>query len=219
MKLSTATVAFTSPDSGGSRGWSGGVTAAPNTSLWPHYLQLRVPRPPKATSTATAPPGAGGGPGVAAAFLPYLLCRGQRVRVGQEEGPLCQAPGRVPRVTQRSVEPVGCSPNLASAVSFRIFSYCEERRPSGRGWSPAHQSPGLDPVVRTRGLHGGWELITHPPQSGALSGQWGPRVMGPWGAGACTHVKPVSQKVLQHLATQQPQLHRGLEREALYQPD
>lgn len=196
-----------------------GRHCGPKHLLWPHYLQLRVPRPPKATSTATAPPGAGGGPGVAVPFLPYLLRWGQRVRGGWEEGPLCQAPGRVPRVTQRSAEPVGCSPNLASMVSFRIFSYCEERRLSGRGWSPTHQPPGLDPVVRTRGIQGGWELITHPPRSGVLSGQWGHRVMGPWWAGSCTHVNPLSQKVLQHLATQQPQLHRGLEGEALYQLD
>lgn len=47
MKLNTATVAFTSPDSGGSHGWGrGGVSVAPATSLLPHYLQLRGPRPP-----------------------------------------------------------------------------------------------------------------------------------------------------------------------------
>ena len=38
--------------------------------------------------------------------------------------------------------------------------------------APAHQppTPGVDPAVRTRGIQGGWELITHLPGSGALSG-------------------------------------------------
>lgn len=41
---------------------------------------------------------------------------------------------------QRSADPVGYSPNLASVVSFRIFSYCGERRPS-RGAGPPLTSP------------------------------------------------------------------------------
>lgn len=43
--------------------------------------------------------------------------------------------------------------------------------------------------------------------------------MEEWGAGPCTHVNPLSQKLLQHLATQQPQLHGGLEGKALHEPN
>lgn len=72
----------------------------------------------------------------------------------------------------------------------------------------------------------GWEvprvgvrLIAHLPRSGAPSGQRGHWVVGQSIAGPGTHINLLSQKLLQHLAAQQSQLHRGLEGKALHQPD
>lgn len=134
------------------------------------------------------------------------------------------APGRGPRVVQRSADSVGYSPNLASAVSFRIFSYCGERRPSGatRPHSLAAPHPlSLDPVVGMGDTQAGLEAH-HPPPWGWCTFRAEGEVQsvgGQWGAGPGTHINPLSQKLLQHLAAQQPQLHRGLEGKALYQPD
>lgn len=78
------------------------------------------------------------------------------------------APGRGPRVVQRSADLVGYSPNLASAVSFRIFSYCGERRSSGatRPHSLATPHPlNLDPVVGMGDTQAGLEAH-HPPPWG-----------------------------------------------------
>lgn len=127
-------------------------------------------------------------------------------------------PRRVPRVTQRSVEPVGCSPNLASMVSFRIFSHTVKKEALRAGAGPLLTNPWLGPCGKDMRYPGRVGLITTPRSSCTFRAVGSHRVMGPWWAGSCTHINPLSQKVLQHLATQQPQLHRGLE-EALYQLD
>lgn len=154
-------------------------------------------------------------------FLPS--CSSEAVGQGRLLGGHASVPGPRPSTQGRPkvCELRGYSPNLASAVSFRIFSYYGERRPSGSaGHLCTSSAPGPHPAVRMPGIQGGREGVTHLPVSGSLSGQRGGgvhRVMGI--VGRCTHIDSLSQKVLQHLATQQPQLHGGLKGKALHQPD
>lgn len=104
MKLSTATVAFTSPDSGGTRGWSGGChcglshllvallssAQSPQASLSHEHHYCLARSWPRALR-------------VAMSFFPHAPLR-QWVRAGcWEDMPLFQAPGQVPRVARRSV--------------------------------------------------------------------------------------------------------------------
>lgn len=128
MKLSTATVAFTSPDSTvGHTGWAGDgdpnhPTALLSSALDPKFLE------PWALLLNQHKLGEGGDR-TSNMVLPFLSSP--------------EAGG-----SRKAVVPgTGYSPNLASAVSFRIFSYCGERRASGgaRALSPA---PCPDPSVR-----------------------------------------------------------------------
>lgn len=82
-------------------------------------------------------------------FFPQVSLLRQ-VGQGGRLGGGASVPGRVPRIAQRSVDPAEYSPNLASAVSFRTFSYCGERQPSG-AVRPLLASCPLPPQPGSRG--------------------------------------------------------------------
>lgn len=128
-------------------------------------------------------------------FLPS--CSSEAVGQGRLLGGHASVPGPRPSTQGRPkvCELRGYSPNLASAVSFRIFSYYGERRPSGSaGHLCTSSAPGPHPAVRMPGIQGGREGVTHLPASGSLSGQRGGGPQGHGDSGALhSHRFPVPE--------------------------
>lgn len=118
-------------------------------------------------------------------------------------------------VTQRAGGWILTKPGVGRELQDLLVLWGKEALSGGT--SPLPLS--LNPVLGMSSIQGRQEAPRpHPWVWGTSRAVGGHRVMGQGGAGPCTHVNPLSQKLLQHLATQQPQLHGGLKGEAFREP-